>query len=105
MQGTPPQHSSVETNNPRLAGDGKDGFVQASPDLQATLVLDDFQAAYRQLESGALDQYRGEFAAFLNKQLAGTGPDSVDLRMKISQERDVDPERIAIIHIFNEPVL
>ena len=105
MQGSPAQQSETEMNDPRLAGDGRDGFLEAAPDLQAALVLDDFPAAYQQLESGAIDQYGGEFVAFLNKQLAGTGPDSVDLRMKISQERHVDPERIAIIHIFNEPVL
>src|SRR5438128_384194 len=76
MQGSSAQQSESEMNDPRLAGDGGDGFLEAAPDLQNALVLDDFQAAYRQLECGALDQYRGEFVAFLNKQLAGTGPDS-----------------------------
>jgi hypothetical protein len=83
----------------------KDNFLEADRETQTAMVLEDIKAAYRQLESGALDAYRGQFAAFLDGRLVGTGPDSVDLRMKVSQERQVHPERVAIIHVFDEAVL
>jgi hypothetical protein len=83
----------------------KDHFLEADRETQTALVLEDIKAAYRQLESGALDAYPGQFAAFLDGRLVGTGPDSVDLRMKVSHERHVHPERVAIIHVFDEAVL
>jgi hypothetical protein len=69
------------------------------------MVLHDFSIAYRLLESGALDQFKGMFAAVLNGQLVGVGPDSVDLRLTVGQEQGIDPERIAVIHVFDATVL
>ena len=86
-------------------GSATENFLEFDPTTQAAMVLEDFRAAYHLLESGGLDQYGGQFAAFLRGQLVGTGADSVDLRMKVSQEHHVHPQRVAVIPVFNEIVL
>ena len=94
----------MSTANERTDTAAKDCFLDADPDAQTAMVLEDFQAAYRLLESGGLDQYGGQFAAFLRGQLVGTGPDSVDLRMKVSQEQHVQATRDGVngYHNFRE---
>ncbi len=72
---------------------------------QIALVLEDFKAAYRLLKTGGLAAYSGKFAAFFNGQLVGVGLDSVDLRKSVGQEQSVPPDRIAVIHVFDEAVV
>ena len=88
-----------------MATPPKEPLPGADSAAQVALVLEDFKAAYQCLDSGGLDQYSGQFVAFLNGHLVGVGPDSVDLRMKIGQEQHVHPNQIAVIHIFDEVVI
>jgi hypothetical protein len=69
------------------------------------MVLKDVKAAYRSLDAGGLDQYSGQFAAFLEERLVGTGPDAVDLRIKVSGEQRVHPERVIVIHVMDKGAL
>ena len=80
-------------------------YTDAEVEAQIALILEDFKVAYRLLELGQLAQYSGQFVAVLNGQLVGVGPDSVDLRLKVGQEQRAHPNRIAIIHIFDEMVV
>jgi hypothetical protein len=100
-----PSSPAGEQNEPIAPGSDPECFLEADPETQTAMVLKDFKAAYRLLESGDLDAYGGLFAAFLHEQLVGTGPDSMDLRLKVSKEQHVHPERIAVIHVWNEAVL
>jgi hypothetical protein len=101
----------VERKSPRGATavprmvDCKDDFLAADSDTQLGMVLEDFQTAYRILETGQLDRYSGQFVAFLDGRFISAGSDSVDLRMKVSQEHGVHPERVAVIHVFDEAVV
>jgi len=68
-------------------------------------VLADFATAYRLLDSGELDAYRGQYVAILKRALAGGGRDASRLRQQVSHARHVHPERIAIIHVFAEAMV
>jgi hypothetical protein len=65
----------------------------------------DVVAAYDQLRTGTLNQYRGKFVAFLNSEVVGAGKDCVDLRSRLSRKLKVEPQRLAIIHVFDAMVL
>jgi hypothetical protein len=82
-----------------------DSFLAADPDTQTQIVLKDYSAAYKMLESGSLEEHRGKFVAFLNSKLVGAGIDQWELRLRVSAEQKVHPERVAIIHIIDEIVL
>jgi hypothetical protein len=105
---TDTKHPSPKKSKTRrtLAVDGpRDDFLSMSPEKQNSLVLEDYKAAYRLLESGALDQLSGQFVAVLEGRLVGNGRNSMALRTKTSRDYKVDPERVAIIHVFDEVVI
>jgi hypothetical protein len=68
-------------------------------------VLADFATAYRLLDQGELNEYRGQFVAVLSGRVAGAGPNSGKLRDQVSEAHRVDPERIAIIHVLDQTVI
>jgi hypothetical protein len=81
-----------------------DDFLAADADSQVAMVLEDFQDAYKLLESGSFEEHSGKFVACVNRDFFGVGPDSFDLRMKVSHELKVHPERIAVIRVPDETV-
>ena len=74
-------------------------------DNSLPLVLADYTAAYQLLDSGALDAYAGSYVAVVNGAVAGSGPDSAALRQQVSRERQLHPERMAIVHVFDEATI
>jgi len=68
-------------------------------------VLADYKAAYDLLDRGALAEYAGQFVAVLNGSIVGVGGDSARLRQTVSQQREVDSERLAIIYVLDKTVI
>jgi hypothetical protein len=68
-------------------------------------VLADFAAAYRLLDHGELNEYRGQFVAVLDGRVVGAGPNPGKLRDQVSESHRVDPERLAIIHVLDQAVI
>jgi hypothetical protein len=62
-------------------------------------VLQDWKAAYAALESGEVEQLRGQFVAVFDRQVIGHGPDQEILRAEMAQSKGVDPERIVIMYV------
>lgn len=83
----------------------KNDFLDVDLAEQIDAVLGDYRTAYELLEAGKLDAYSGQFVAFLNGRLIAAGPDSVDLRTKASRKKHVHPDRLAVIHVFDEAVV
>jgi hypothetical protein len=82
-----------------------DGFSRADADAQTALVLSDYQAAYDALEQGKLAPFSGLYVAYYNGQMVGSGNDDESLRRQLSADRQIHPERLAVIHVKSEIVL
>ncbi len=101
----PPGSGVPGQNGAQGLSSSQEAFLRASPNAQLALVLADYQAAYRVLESGGLEPYGGQFVAFLDGQFAGADPNPAELRARVSRERGVHPERLAVIHVLDEIVI
>lgn len=85
------------------ARDGRGSAVPGTDHGDAVAdVLADYAAAYRLLDAGKLEAYAGKYVGFINGAVVGAAADAAALRKQISRERKVHPERIAVIHVFDE---
>lgn len=65
-------------------------------------VLADYAAAYALLDAGRLAGYAGKYIGIVNGAVVGAATDAAALRKEISRARAVHPERVAVIHVFDE---
>jgi hypothetical protein len=83
----------------------RQNFHAADEEMQFLQVMQDYRAAYRHLQTNESAEYAGQYVAFLDGQLVDADPSSADLRARVSETKNVHPERIAIVRVLDQAVL
>jgi len=90
----PPEHKAEGGLGPPIHGDPE---VVIGPWWYRW--LEDRECAWRVYCTGALDQYRGMWAAFLNGQFLGADPSPTALEQRVGQEHHVPPESVYTLYV------
>ena len=69
------------------------------------LVLADYAAAYQLQDAGVLDHLAGLYVAIIKGVVAGSGTDETALRLQVSRTSQLHPERMAVIHVFDQVMI
>src|SRR5262245_40355513 len=93
-------HMSVTSKHPRDSGKPKAPRQKRHDELAD--VLEDYAAGYRLLDAGKLAAYAGQYVGIVDGAVVGAGADAASLSEQVARERKLHPERIAVIHIFDE---
>jgi hypothetical protein len=91
---------SVTSKHPRDSGKPK--IPPQRRDSALAEVLEDYAAGYRLLDAGKLAAYAGQYVGIVDGAVVGAGEDAASLREQVARDRKLHPERIAVIHIFDE---
>ena len=73
--------------------------VGAKQPVDQRSVLGDWRAGFEMLESGALDEFRGQFVAILNSKVVDSGSDQSKLRKAVARATNVEEERVVVMYV------